>query len=65
MIVRAGRSPLDEVPLASVWPPIAGECYATMSPDQWDDMLAAVYASGWILVEVNDDEKPVRAFRRK
>ena len=63
--VRVKRPALREVPLASVWPPVKGECYVTMSAHQWDGLLAAAYGVGWVLVEVNDDERPTRAYRRE
>jgi hypothetical protein len=41
-----------------------GTCVITMSTGQWDTLLAAAYADGWILLEVDDDERPVRAFQK-
>jgi hypothetical protein len=35
-----------------------------MSEGQWDTILAAAYAAGWTLLELDDDEQPVRAYRR-
>jgi hypothetical protein len=55
---------LREVPLAEVLPPIRGMCYVTCSPGQWDGLLAGAYAAGWTLIEVDDDERPARAYRR-
>ncbi|HXG86740.1 MAG TPA: hypothetical protein VNJ02_00275 [Vicinamibacterales bacterium] len=54
--------PLDEamralsgaVPLALVM---------TMGTEQWDNLLAAAYADGWILLEMENDV-PVRAYRK-
>lgn len=37
----------------------------TMSPGQWDRLLAAAYDRGATLLELNDNEIPVRAYRRK
>jgi hypothetical protein len=37
----------------------------TMSEGQWDGFLQAAYESGHNLIEVDDDEIPVRAYRRK
>jgi len=54
---------LSEVPLASVWPPRPGVCYCTMSPGQWDGTLAGAYACGFVLLELDADEVPVRAYR--
>jgi hypothetical protein len=36
----------------------------TMSRGQWDALLAAAYDAGWTLLEVDDCERPVRAFRK-
>jgi hypothetical protein len=36
----------------------------TMSEGQWDGMLAAAYAAGYVLLELDDDEQPVRAYRK-
>jgi hypothetical protein len=62
------RRPTDlrVVPLADVLPMGArpGLLYVTMGPDQWDALLAAAYADGWVLLEVEDKE-PVRAYRRE
>jgi len=41
-----------------------GSLVVTMGDGQWDALLAAAYAEGWILLELDDDEKPVRAFRK-
>ena len=36
----------------------------TMGTSQWDELLSAAYRDGWILLELNDDETPVRAYRK-
>jgi hypothetical protein len=36
----------------------------TMSRGQWDSLLAAAYEAGWTLLELDEHEKPVRAFRK-
>ncbi len=58
------RPPLTATPLADVFPLRRGLCYATCSPGQWDAVLQAAYDCGWVLLEVDDHERPVRAFRR-
>jgi hypothetical protein len=35
----------------------------TMSVGQWDAILAAAYERGWILLELDAHEEPVRAYR--
>jgi hypothetical protein len=39
--------------------------YITMAEDQWDEMLATAYDAGWILLELDDQERPVAAYRRQ
>jgi hypothetical protein len=62
--VRERRPALNEVPLAAVWPPLPGVCYVTLSPGQWDGLLSEAYGLGWVLLEVDDDERLARAYRR-
>jgi hypothetical protein len=58
------RPCLREVPLASVLPPRPGVCMCTMSVGQWDSLLAAAYNLGFVLLELDDDERILRAYRR-
>lgn len=37
----------------------------TMSVGQWDGLLAAAYDRGATLLELDDDEMPIKAYRRK
>jgi hypothetical protein len=37
----------------------------TMSPGQWDKLLQAAYDAGHTLLELDDFENPVRAYRKK
>lgn len=37
----------------------------TMSVDQWDGLLSVAYDRGHILLELDDDEKPIKAYQRK
>ena len=41
-----------------------GAAVMTMSPNQWDALLNAAYQSGWTLLELDDREQPVKAYRR-
>ena len=59
---RAYRD-LHPVPLAEVWPVRPGMRVMTMGEGQWDGMLAAAYAQGWVLLELDADERPVAAYR--
>jgi hypothetical protein len=36
----------------------------TMGVGQWDGFLSAAYAAGFILLELDENETPVRAYRR-
>ena len=36
----------------------------TMGVEQWDGLLSAAYAAGFILLELDENETPVRAYRR-
>jgi hypothetical protein len=31
---------------------------------QWDTTLSAAYADGWIRLELDENEKPVKAYRK-
>jgi hypothetical protein len=37
----------------------------TMSVGQWDMLLQGAYERGWTLLELDDDEMPVAAYRRQ
>ena len=37
----------------------------TMSPGQWDRLLQTAYDAGYNLIEVDDSEMPVRAYRKR
>lgn len=41
-----------------------GGLFATMSTGQWDALLDEVYQRGGTLIELNEHEMPVRAYRR-
>ena len=41
-----------------------GQLVMTMHTSQWDAMLAAAYQAGFILLELDDDEKPIAAYRK-
>ncbi|MFZ4439425.1 MAG: hypothetical protein ACOYOS_13430 [Syntrophales bacterium] len=40
-------------------------CFITMSPGQWDVLLSNAYDRGWTLLEINDDEQPVAAYKKR
>ena len=63
-MITALRPELSPVPLPSVLPFRAGVAYATMSVGQWDETLRALYDAGYVLLELDDDERPVAAYRR-
>jgi hypothetical protein len=57
------RPPLRPIPLANGWL-VAGNVTVTMSVGQWDALLAASYEAGFILLELDDDERPVAAYQK-
>jgi hypothetical protein len=58
------RPILNPIPLSEAMPAKPGTAYITMSVGQWDSWLEESYQDGWILLELDDNEKPVRAYRR-
>ena len=58
------RKTLNRVPMSDVLPPRRGLCYATKLVDQWDDTLQAAYDLGFVILELDNEERPVRAYRR-
>jgi hypothetical protein len=55
------RSELHEIDLSEVKKTPA---VMTMSAGQWDRLLQAAYEAGWVLLELDAKERPVRAYRR-
>ena len=57
---------LRSIPLATVLPirPGLGEMI-TMARDQWDGLLSAAYADGWVLLEMDEQDQPVKAYQRE
>jgi hypothetical protein len=62
-MIRTTR--LRQVPLATILRPRPGTCYATMSVGQWDVTFQALYDVGFVLLELDDAEQPVRACCRE
>jgi hypothetical protein len=57
------RRDLRPIPLSAVtWAP--GQCVITLSVGQWDVLLAEAYQAGFILLELDDNEIPLRAYQR-
>ena len=60
------RPPLRPVPLASILPiGSRPQVVITMSVGQWDHLLAGVYESGGVLLELDDDEFPIAAYSKE
>ena len=62
------RPVLNEVPLNPVMESLLGgkpSVNVTMSIGQWDEFLQAAYDAGHNLIEMDDNEIPVRAYRKK
>jgi hypothetical protein len=51
--------------LAQVIPARPGVIYVTMAPGQWDALLATAYTEGCVLLELDELERPVRAYQRE
>lgn len=56
------RPELHEAPLNEAIRP--GHLTVTMSPGQWDALLAASYDLGATLLEIDGNEQPTRAYRK-
>ena len=49
----------------SVFPVRQGACMITMGVGQWDLTLQEAYTAGWVLLELDDNERPVAAYQRQ
>ncbi|HEV3435761.1 MAG TPA: hypothetical protein VG122_00280 [Gemmata sp.] len=58
------RPDIKAVPLVDVFPHKPGTVYITMSIGQWDELLQAAYDEGLVLLELDDREQVVRAYRK-
>jgi hypothetical protein len=59
------RPVLNEVPLNStIWGTGKPSVNITMSAGQWNGFLQAAYDAGHNLIELDEDEVPVRAYRK-
>jgi hypothetical protein len=56
------RRNLRQVPLTADL--LTSGIVITMSVGQWDVTLAQAYEMGWTLLELDANERPVRAYRR-
>jgi hypothetical protein len=57
------RPALVRIPLEAALPPRPGTLTVTMSPGQWDGLLAATYETGGTLLELDRQERPIAAYR--
>lgn len=55
---------LRQIPLGEALPLRPGELTVTMAHGQWSRALAAAYESGAVLLELDANERPVRAYQR-
>jgi len=53
---------LNEIPIPSALPATGG--VITASPGQWDPMLEAAYLQGWLILELDHQDRPKRAYRK-
>ena len=56
------RPKLNEINLKQVNIFAPGQATITMSIGQWDGLLESAYQKGFILLELDENEKPVRAY---
>lgn len=56
------RPALHEIPLAEVRL-TPGSVTITMSEGQWDLLLAETYKRGYTLLELDEHERPIKAYR--
>lgn len=56
------RPELNEVPLSTITD--KPSVIITMSTGQWDDLLQDAYDTGATLIELDENEHPVRAYRK-
>jgi hypothetical protein len=62
---RPTHRDLRALPLTDVLPiGRAGQRVMTMCEGQWNGILSAAYEQGWVLLELDEDEQPVRAYRK-
>jgi hypothetical protein len=40
-------------------------CFITLSQGQWDVLLQGAYDRRWTLLELDDDERPIAAYRKR
>lgn len=57
------RPKLNEISLEGIFQNLKGKMICTMSEGQWDVPLDVFYKNGAILLELDDNEMPVRAFQ--
>jgi hypothetical protein len=56
---------LRPLPLTDVLPlGRPGQLVMTMSIGQWDAMLSVAYEQGWILLELDENEMPIKAYQK-
>ena len=56
---------LHPVPIPRLTEIPPGTMLITMDTEQWDPLLSAAYADGWILLELDENEIPVAAYQRQ
>jgi hypothetical protein len=61
--MNSPRPILDSIPLSDAIRP--GRVTVTMSTGQWDELLNQGYLIGWTLLELDDNERPIAAYRKQ
>lgn len=60
------RRDLKPLPLTAVLPlgSHPDQIVITMGIGQWDTLLSEAYKQGWVLLELDAEERPVRAYQK-
>jgi hypothetical protein len=58
------RPKLNEIPLVDTFPLSRGSCSITIDIGGWDNLIEAAYNNGFFLIEMDENENPVRVFHK-
>ena len=58
------RPTLNKIPLTEVFPLRPGCAFITIDIGAWDTLIEVAYNNGFFLIEMDENENPVRAFHK-
>ena len=58
------RPNLNEIPLDSSWPLPSASMSMTIDMGAWDGIIEGAYNAGFVLIELDQHNRPIRAFQR-